>query len=237
MKKTLHKAKDRGYFDHGWLQTHHSFSFADYYNPAMMGFGALRVINDDAIAPGAGFGLHPHDNVEIVTVMLSGALEHQDSMGNKAVIRAGDIQVMSAGTGVWHAEYNASAEESTQLLQIWILPRTQGVTPRYEDRTLDQIGERNSFQTLVGPEGSGTPLWIHQDAFVSLSHVDKGKTAEYAVRHPGNGIYLFVIEGSGEVEKETLYERDAVALIEADEVAFTAQEDTRLILLEVPMTF
>jgi redox-sensitive bicupin YhaK (pirin superfamily) len=233
MQTTVHKAAERGYFDHGWLQTHHSFSFADYYNPEMMGFGALRVINDDVIAPGKGFGFHPHENMEIVTVVLSGALQHKDSMGNVSVIEPGEIQIMSAGTGVLHSEYNASSTDPVGLLQIWVYPKIANVTPRYDQKAFPQ-GEKNVFRTVVSPEKSDETLWINQDAYFSLAEVEEGKEVTYVVKRPGNMLYLFVIAGGVEVDGEKAGKRDAVAVAGAEKITVRSSEHAQALLMEIP---
>jgi redox-sensitive bicupin YhaK (pirin superfamily) len=235
MNKTIHRAEGRGYFDHGWLKTFHSFSFADYYDPDMMGFGALRVINDDTIAPGKGFGFHPHENMEIVTVVLSGELEHKDSMGHTSVIRPGEIQIMSAGTGVLHSEYNRSLSEPLELFQIWIYPKVADVPPRYDQKAFDPETWRNAFRTLVSPEQASNALWLNQDAFLSLADLEAGREAEYAVRRAENGTYLLVIGGSVDVAGEALGPRDAAGIWDADRFSLRAREDAKVLALEVPM--
>lgn len=236
MKTLLHKAKERGYAKHGWLTTHHSFSFASYYDPEKMGFGALRVINDDEIAAGAGFGEHPHDNMEIITIPLTGALKHQDSMGNSAVITAGEVQVMSAGTGVEHAEYNASTTEPLTLFQIWILTDTPNVTPRYDQKRYDPALFHNTFFRVVGNMETPGVLGIHQDARISLGRFDAGKSIEYTLKSPHHGVYFLVIEGEGMIADTSLEKRDALGIWETEKVSVQAG-DTEFFLLaiEVPM--
>lgn len=235
MNKIIHRADSRGVADHGWLYSRHTFSFANYYNPERMGFGKLRVINDDTVKGGGGFGTHPHDNMEIVSVPLAGALRHRDSMGNTHVIRAGEVQIMSAGTGLTHSEYNDSASEPVNFLQIWVLPRQRNIEPRYGQKAFEHAGHHNRFQTVVAPEQHGEPVWINQDAWFSLGDFDAGQTVRYAVKQPGNGIYLFVIEGDIEVAGETLGKRDAIGITDAGEAAISAAQDSRLLLIDVPM--
>jgi quercetin 2,3-dioxygenase len=236
MKALLHQAKDRGYAKHGWLTTHHSFSFASYYDPEKMGFGALRVINDDEIAPGAGFGEHPHDNMEIITIPLTGALKHQDSMGNSAVVTAGEVQVMSAGTGVHHAEFNASMTESLTLFQIWILTAKEGVTPRYDQKRFDVERCRNTFFQVVGNMETEGVLGIHQDARIFLGRFDPGKKMEYALKSPNHGVYFLAIEGEGKIVDTTLGKRDALGVWETEKVSVQAGDrEFFLLAIEVPM--
>ncbi len=236
MKSVLHRSKDRGYAEHGWLKTHHSFSFASYYDPAKMGFGALRVLNDDVIAPGAGFGKHPHDNMEIITIPLSGSLKHEDSMGNSAVVETGEVQVMSAGIGVFHAEYNASPTEPLSLFQIWIETREQGVTPRYDQKRFASDAFNEAFVPVVGPIGTEGLLGIHQDAWVSLGQFVAGSEVTYTPRDPGYGVYVMVINGSVTIGDTVLESRDAMGMTEATEVGVRVDTDASLLVLEVPMT-
>lgn len=233
MKTLFHEAGSRGFAKHGWLSTHHSFSFASYYDLARMGFGALRVLNDDEIAPGSGFGEHPHDNMEIVTIPLSGALRHEDSMGNSATIETGEVQVMSAGSGVFHAEYNASATESLTLIQIWILTAERDVAPRYDQRRFDPASYQDVFLPVVGPMG-GEALGIYQDARIALGRFAAGENTEYILssRH---GVYFFLIEGVAEIAGTKLGKRDALGVWDTDQVAVRAGQDAFLIAIEVPM--
>ena len=233
MQTIFHGAKERGYAKHGWLETHHSFSFASYYDPGKMGFGALRVINDDLIAPGAGFGDHPHDNMEIITIPLSGSLAHHDSLGNGAVIKTGEVQVMSAGTGVLHSEYNASTNEPVTLLQIWIVPNERNVTPRYEQR--EYVLPENMLTEVVGEYGVAE-IGIHQRASLSLGHCTSGQKMDYVLKHAGNGVYFFVIEGTLEIEEQVLSKRDALGVWDTDKVTLHAKSDAFLLVLEVPFT-
>ncbi len=234
MKTIVHRSETRGGADRGWLQTRHTFSFADYYDPLRMHFGALRVLNDDAVAPGEGFGMHPHDNMEIVTIPLEGSLEHRDSMGNVAAVSKGEVQVMSAGTGILHSEYNHSDKEIVKLLQIWILPREKALEPRYSQVKIREPKE-NSVEVIVAPEGAGHIALIHQDAWFSLARVSKGKAVEYKLHKEGNGVYLFVIDGAATAAQEHLYNRDGMGISETASFGITGDTDARLLLMEVPM--
>lgn len=235
MKKTLHRSTSRGFVDHGWLQSYHTFSFGGYYDPARIHFGLLRVLNDDIVAGGKGFGTHPHDNMEIITVPLRGALEHKDSMGNTSVIRAGEVQIMSAGTGITHSEYNHSLTEPVNLLQIWIFPKKKNIEPRYEQKILDLSKVHGSFLTIVSPNGSENAVSINQDAWLSIAEVEELQQLTYILRFKGNGIYLFVIEGSVETGEEVLHERDAIGITEVEELTIKALSSSKLLVIEVPM--
>lgn len=236
MNKTIHRAETRGHANHGWLDTHHTFSFAGYYDPQRVHFGALRVLNDDTVAPGEGFGTHPHDNMEIVSIALEGALRHGDSMGNMQVLRPGEIQVMSAGTGITHSEMNASATEPVKFLQIWVLTDAQGHTPRYNQLELAPA-RRNELRTIVAPEGRGDEHvgWIHQDAWFSTLDLDKEHTVEYRMKTPGHGAYVFVIEGNVKLADEELGPRDGVGITDTDGFLIKGDTDARVLIIEVPM--
>lgn len=236
MNKTIHRAETRGHANHGWLDTHHTFSFAGYYDPQRVHFGALRVLNDDTVAPGEGFGTHPHDNMEIVSIALEGALRHGDSMGNMQVLRPGEIQVMSAGTGITHSEMNASATEPVKFLQIWVLTDAQGHTPRYNQLELAPA-RRNELRTIVAPEGRGDEHvgWIHQDAWFSTLDLDKDHTVEYRMKTSGHGAYVFVIEGNVKLADEELGPRDGVGITDTDEFLIKGDTDARVLIIEVPM--
>lgn len=236
MNKTIHRAETRGHANHGWLDTHHTFSFAGYYDPRRVHFGALRVLNDDTVAPGEGFGTHPHDNMEIVSIALEGALRHGDSMGNMQVLRPGEIQVMSAGTGITHSEMNASATEPVKFLQIWVLTDAQGHTPRYNQLELAPA-RRNELRTIVAPEGRGDEHvgWIHQDAWFSTLDLDKDHTVEYRMKTPGHGAYVFVIEGNVKLADEELGPRDGVGITDTDGFLIKGDMDARVLIIEVPM--
>ncbi|WP_461533373.1 pirin family protein [Sinomicrobium sp.] len=237
MKTIVHKADSRGHADHGWLNAHHSFSFANYYNPNRMNFGVLRVLNDDIISGGMGFGMHPHDNMEIITIPLRGELEHKDSMDNIGRIKSGEIQVMSAGTGVFHSEYNPIPDQETNLLQIWVIPNKRNVQPRYDQISIQEYHRKNELYQVVSPDAEGQGTWIHQDAWFFLGDFDQGTTTSYNLNKKGNGVYLFVLEGSVNVEGEVLESRDAIGISDLDTFNLKADSDARFLLMEVPMTF
>jgi redox-sensitive bicupin YhaK (pirin superfamily) len=230
-----HPAESRGMANHGWLDTKHSFSFASYYNPERMHFGVLRVLNDDTVSPGMGFGTHPHDNMEIISIPLEGDLEHKDSMGNVAVIRNGDIQVMSAGTGIRHSEYNRNADKTVKFLQIWVFPNKKDVTPRYDQISLKSADRRNKLQQILSPSTDDEGVWIHQDAWFHLGSFDKGFQTKYHLRKPGNGVYAFLIEGELKVNGQQLKRRDGFGIWNLSELTLEATEKTELLLMEVPM--
>ena len=236
--KILHKAETRGHADHGWLDSHHTFSFANYYHPERIHFGALRVLNDDRVNPGMGFGIHPHDNMEIISIPLEGDLEHRDSMGNVAVIKHGDIQMMSAGTGIQHSEYNRSKDSLVKFLQIWVFPNKQNVTPRYDQITLDIRDRHNKLQQILSPDPSDAGVWIHQDAWFHLRKFDNQFTTEYTLKKRGNGIYAFVLQGNITIDGQQLKERDGLGISDMEEITIKADsQDAELLLMEVPMTY
>lgn len=237
MKYTIHSSQSRGKADHNWLKTNYSFSFADYYNPERMGFGALRVLNDDSIAGGMGFDAHPHQNMEIITIPLSGGLEHKDNLGNTAVSKPGDIQVMSAGSGVFHSEYNAHRDQEVSLLQIWVIPNVMGVTPRYEQRSFDVFSQKNMFHQIVSPMNSGEEgIGIYQDARFQRCMLEEGYSLTYTLKQEGNGVYIFVISGELYMGDNTLYTRDAIAIEDIQEgIICLAQKETEFIIFEVPV--
>ncbi len=235
MNQVVHKADSRGYADHGWLQSYHSFSFAQYYNPERMGFGALRVLNDDIVAPGRGFGTHPHDNMEIISIPLEGDLEHRDSMGNTAVIKKGDIQIMSAGTGVYHSEYNKNRDQSVKFLQIWMFPKLRNVKPRYDQITLDWGQSPSEWKQILSPDPDDEGVWVHQDAWFYMGRFDKGVSFEYSFQQPGNGVYLFLLEGGIEINGEKLGKRDAIGIWNSNTISWTVHEPAQLLLMEIPM--
>ena len=237
MKTTYHSAETRGHADHGWLNANHSFSFAQYYNPKRMNFGALRVLNDDTIAPGMGFGTHPHDNMEIITIPLEGDLEHKDSMGNVGAINEGEIQVMSAGTGIQHSEYNKNQDKSINLLQLWVMPNALNVSPRYDQKSIRELKKNNAFYQVLSPFTDDDGMWIHQEAWFHLGEFDKITEIEYQIKKNGNGIYVFVIEGSLTVVNQVLNKRYALGVLEVDKIFFVAQPDSKVLLVEVPMSF
>lgn len=230
-----HPSETRGYANHGWLKSHHTFSFADYYNPQRMSFGALRVINDDFIDAGMGFGTHPHRDMEIVTIPLMGSLAHKDSTGNSKIIRKGEVQIMSAGTGIAHSEYNASDKDPVTLLQIWVMPKKLSVQPRYEQTEFSLEGRKNKLQTVVAPDGRNGAVTINQDAFFTLSDLDAGKSVKYDRQIKGNGIYLFVISGEVEVNGTTFNQRDGAGFTEFDALDIKAKNDAEILLMEVPL--
>ena len=232
----IHKAATRGHADHGWLRTNHTFSFADYYNPERVHFGALRVLNDDYIAGGMGFGTHPHDNMEIITIPLEGDLEHKDSMGNGTVIKHGDVQVMSAGTGITHSEYNHNKTKPVQLLQIWVFPNKRNVTPRYDQITLDVNERRNKLQQILSPNSDDEGVWIHHDAWFHIGRFDQNFETTYTWKKQGNGVYVFVIKGDITVNGTALNERDGSGIWNTDSMSIQANSaDAELLIIEVPM--
>lgn len=235
MKTVIHRANDRGIQDHGWLKAAHSFSFGNYHDPKKNHFGLLRVLNDDIIAPGRGFGTHGHDNMEIVTIPLKGSLAHKDSLGSEGAIGPNEVQVMSAGSGIQHSEYNASSSEEINLLQIWVFSKVRNIEPRYDQKKFDPINAQNQFQTLVSPNGEGEAMWINQDAFFSMASFNSGKSASYKIKHPGNGAYLFVIEGKVEAGDEQLNKRDAIGISDTEEFELNVLEDAKILIIEVPM--
>ena len=235
MKTVLHKSNTRGHANHGWLNSHHTFSFANYYNPERMHFGILRVLNDDVVAPGKGFGTHPHDNMEIISIPLHGDLEHKDSMGNKVVIKEGDIQAMSAGTGVFHSEYNKNSDKEVKFLQIWLFPREKNIKPRYDQISMQNVARKNEFYQVLSPNADDAGVWIHQDAWFHMADFDSGTVQNYKVKKPGNGVYMFVLEGAAEVEGQLLSARDGYGLWDTDQFEIKATENARILLMDVPM--
>ena len=232
----LHKSDSRGDANHGWLHSRHTFSFANYYNPERMHFGALRVLNDDVVAAGMGFGTHPHDNMEIVSIPLEGDLEHKDSMGNVSVIKHGDVQVMSAGTGITHSEYNKNKDKPVKFLQIWVLPNKLNVTPRYDQITLDSSMRRNKLQQIVSPNSDDEGVWVHQDAWFHLGTFDKGFSTEYNIKKKGNGVYAFIIKGDVSIAGTSLNERDGMGIWDTNNFSVEANSaDAEVLLMEVPM--
>jgi len=237
MKKVFHPASSRGAADHGWLQAKHSFCFANYYDSERVQFGALRVLNDDIIAPGMGFGTHPHDNMEIITIPLEGALEHKDSMDNIGVIETDEIQVMSAGSGVYHSEYNKNKDQSVSLLQIWVFPNKKNVTPRYDQKNIKDLKKVNSFYPIVTPNQNGPGMWIHQDAWFHLGEFDKETRINYNINKKGNGVYAFLIEGSVQIDGESLEKRDALGIWDTEKFELLANQNSRVLLIEVPLNY
>ena len=237
MNKVLHIANERGLVSFGWLEARYSFSFGNYYNADKMNFGALRVLNDDTIAPGMGFGKHPHKNMEIITIVQSGALKHEDSMGNKGIIEAGDIQVMSAGSGIEHSEVNASSQNSLTLFQLWIHSQTLDVTPRYEQNKIAPLLTENGFTTIVKPkqEALKDDIWIHQQAYISIGNFSNQTQTNYSMQQSQNGVYIMVIEGSIVVADQTLQHRDAIGLWNTQSVDISITKNSKVLIVEVPM--
>ncbi len=236
MKNTvLHKADTRGHADHGWLNAHHSFSFASWYNPDRVQFGMLRVLNDDTVASGMGFGTHPHDNMEIITIPLEGDLAHKDSMGNAATIKSGDVQVMSAGTGIQHSEFNPNHNQPTKLLQIWVFPKIRNVEPRYQQITLNPEDRINTLQQILSPHAADEGVWIHQDAWFHLGKFNKDMSLDYNIKKEGNGVYAFVINGDVTINGEKLETRDGLGIWDTAKLDIQVTKGAEVLLLEVPM--
>ncbi len=237
MKTIFHKSDTRGFADHGWLLAKHSFSFAGYHNRNRMHFGALRVLNDDEVSEGIGFPEHPHDNMEIITIPLEGEVAHKDSMGNSATISAGQIQIMSAGTGIYHSEYNPSSTNKTKLLQIWVFPNKRNVTPRYQEIDIKSNEKRNEWNQIVSPNEGDEGGWIHQDAWFSLSEMDANTSKIYTLKGEVTGIYVFVIEGKISIDGQIMERRDGMGIVETSEVEIKFLENTKLLIMEVPLEF
>ncbi|UTW67584.1 pirin family protein [bacterium SCSIO 12643] len=235
MKTVLHKANTRGQANHGWLKANHSFSFANYYNPERMNFGVLRVLNDDHIAPGAGFPTHPHDNMEIITIPLSGQVEHKDSMGNSGVISPGEIQVMSAGTGIQHSEFNKNKDQDLKLLQIWVFPNQKQVTPRYDQHQINATQQINGFRQILSPSSNDDGVWIHQNAWFHLGEMNSSEQFTYELRDKNNGVYIFLIEGNVQIEGENLSARDGLGAWDSEELLIKSQAKSKVLVMEVPL--
>ena len=235
MKTILHTADSRGHANHGWLDSYHTFSFSRYYDPERIHFGALRVLNDDTVAPGMGFGQHPHDNMEIVSIPLSGQLKHRDTTGTEAIIRTNDVQIMSAGSGLEHSEMNGSRTETVKFLQIWVFPKERNITPRYDQKTFDPAERKNSLQVVVSPEKSDQTIWINQDAWFSLASPDKGKQIDYTLHKAGDGVYVFVLNGKIKIGQQELGPRDGLGISETAAFQVEATEDAEILFMEVPM--
>ncbi|MES2240185.1 MAG: pirin family protein [Bacteroidota bacterium] len=233
----IHKAETRGNANHGWLNAYHSFSFAAYYDSERIQFGALRVLNDDTIAAGMGFGTHPHDNMEIITIPLEGDLAHKDSMGNTEIIKHGDIQVMSAGTGIQHSEFNPNADQQTKLLQIWLFPNKRNVTPRYQQISLDTEDRHNKLHQVLSPNPDDDGVWIHQDAWFHMGNFDAGTTTEYSIKKEGNGLYAFILKGNVTINGHELNTRDAIGITDFKTVNIKANTDAEFLLMEIPMNY
>jgi quercetin 2,3-dioxygenase len=234
-KSTLHPATDRGHVNFGWLDSHHSFSFGHWYDPNKVHFGALRVLNDDIVQGGGGFGAHPHDNMEIVSIPLNGALAHKDSTGTDGIIQTGDVQIMSAGSGIRHSEYNHSKNDPVNFLQIWVFPKEQNIKPRYAQKNFKPADRKNQWQVVVSPDETEGGLWINQDSRFAMTILDKGKSIEFSPKFKGNGVYFFVIEGAIEVDGKKLNRRDALGIAGSEKITVNADTDAELLAIEVPM--
>ena len=234
-KSILHKAETRGDANHGWLHSRHTFSFADYYDPERVHFGMLRVLNDDIVEAGMGFGTHPHNNMEIISILLEGDLEHKDSMGNVSVIKHGDVQVMSAGTGITHSEYNRNKDRLVKFLQIWVFPNKENVKPRYDQITLNITDRHNKFQQILSPNPDDDGVWIYQNAWFHLGQFDKGFSTTYTIKVKGNGVYAFILSGRVTINNQELNSRDGYGIWDIDKFSVKANSDVEFLLMEVPM--
>ncbi|MEP2281494.1 pirin family protein [Maribacter sp.] len=237
MKTIIHRSGTRGHADHGWLNSYHSFSFGNYHNPERMNFGALRVLNDDTVAAGRGFGTHPHRNMEIISIPLEGDLQHMDDMGNSTVIKSGDVQMMSAGTGVSHSEFNKNKDQEVKFLQIWIIPNKEEVTPRYDQISIEDIATKNSLYQIVSPNPDDAGVWIHQNAWFHLGNYESGIIDSYNLKHKGNGVYIFVLDGEIEIASNKLGNRDGIGIWETDTLNFKTKDTSKILVMEVPMIF
>lgn len=233
----LHLSQTRGLADHGWLKSQHTFSFGGYYNPERINFGALRVLNDDTVSGGMGFGEHPHDNMEIISIPLEGKLQHKDSMGNVASIEAGEIQIMSAGTGIYHSEYNAEKDKTVKFLQIWLFPNQRNVEPRYDQKKLSDLTKENQFVQILSPNANDDGVWIYQDAWFNFGNFNIDTTTNYHLHKSGNGVYIFVIKGNVEVDGQKLENRDGLGIWDTENFELKISANTTLLLMEVPMEF
>ena len=236
MNTVIHKADTRGRANHGWLDSRHTFSFANYHNPERMNFGVLRVLNDDRVMAGRGFGTHPHDNMEIISIPLDGDLEHKDSLGNIAVIKEGDVQVMSAGTGITHSEYNKNQDKEVKFLQIWVFPKERNVTPRYDQISTKDIARENKFYQVLSPNKGDQGVWAHQDAWFHIGKFSAGKSDSYSINKQGNGVYAFILEGEVEIGDQLLSSRDGMGIWNTESIEVKAMSDARVLLMEVPMS-
>jgi len=236
MNTVLHKAATRGSANHGWLDTKHSFSFANYHNPERMHFGVLRVLNDDTVAPSRGFGTHPHDNMEIISIPLEGDLEHKDNMGNRIIIKKGDIQVLSAGTGITHSEFNANKDKNVKFLQIWLFPNKKNVKPRYDQISIRDIESKNKFYQILSPKKDDQGVWIHQNAWFHLGNFNKEESITYSLKNKSNGVYAFILEGKTVVEGQSLNKRDGFGVWNTNKIKIQAEAGLKILLMEVPMT-
>jgi hypothetical protein len=236
MTTIVHKADTRGHANHGWLDSHHTFSFAGYHDPQRVHFGALRVLNDDTVAPGMGFGTHPHDNMEIISIPLSGELKHRDTMGTETVIKTGDVQIMSAGSGLQHSEMNNSRTEPVKFLQIWVFPKVRNIQPRYDQRTFNPAERLHNWQLIVSPDAEKDSIRINQDAWFSLADLEPGNQLEYQLHKSDNGVYLFVLNGDITVDGNSLATRDGIGLTGSDSFPISASSRSSLLAIEVPLS-
>lgn len=235
MQSTIYPANKRGVANHGWLKSFHSFSFAQFYNPKLMNFGLLRVLNDDTVSGGMGFGTHGHDNMEIISIALEGELKHKDSMGTEAIIRQGDVQIMSAGTGIRHSEQNNSSEKEVKFLQIWIIPKNRNISPRYDQRNFSDEALKNKMLTVVAPDKPGEAIYINQDAYLSLGVFDTDSMIEYKIQNPGNGAFVFVLEGEVKIGSHSLGKRDAIGIEDSEIFEIEISKNSTVLLIDVPM--
>jgi redox-sensitive bicupin YhaK (pirin superfamily) len=235
MQTVFHPASERGHADFGWLDSHHSFSFGEWYNSEKIHFGALRVLNDDIVQGGGGFGTHPHNNMEIVSIPLNGALAHKDSTGTDGIIKTGDVQIMSAGSGIRHSEYNASSTDPVNFLQVWVFPKETNIQPRYDQKTFDWKSKQNDWKIVVSPNDADGGVWINQDARFALASIEEGKEISFSPAFKGNGVYVFVIDGDVQVGDTKLNKRDAVGVSETDTVTIKAGKASQVLAIEVPM--
>jgi len=235
MKSILHKAETRGHANHGWLNSYHSFSFANYHNPERMNFGVLRVLNDDTVSGGKGFGTHPHDNMEIISIPLEGDLEHQDNMGNQTVIKQGDVQILSAGTGIMHSEQNKNKDEQVKFLQIWIFPNKKNLAPRYDQVSVRDLQKKNELYQVLSPNPDDAGVWVNQDAWFYMGDLDEGISQDYKIHKDGNGVYVFVLEGDVSINDQKLNKRDGFGIWEINDFNVTANSNAKVLLMEVPM--
>lgn len=236
MNTVIHKAETRGHANHGWLDSHHSFSFANYYNPERMNFGVLRVLNDDRVNAGNGFGTHPHDNMEIISIPLEGDLEHKDSMGNVAVIKKGDVQVLSAGTGIFHSEYNKNPDKEVKFLQIWVFPNKKDVQPRYDQISLKEIEKENQLYQMLSPNKDDQGVWVHQNAWFSMGSYNQVTEENYQLNATDNGVYIFMLEGTATVNGQALNKRDGFGIWDVSQINIKASQNSKILLMEVPMS-
>ena len=235
MKTLIYPASDRGHVDFGWLDSHHSFSFGNWHHPEKVHFGALRVLNDDIVKGGKGFDAHPHENMEIISIPLKGALAHKDSIGAEGIIYSGDVQIMSAGSGIRHSEYNASHYDPVNFLQIWVFPKQLNIKPRHDQKTFDPAGRKGKWQVVVSPDPADGGVWINQDARLALTKLDAGASISFSPAIAGNGVYLFVLEGKVTIDGKTLERRDGMGISETDSVTITADANAEILAIEVPM--